>query len=153
MRFVFIALAFVLAPQATFADLLSYEEIIENIEGTWGIPYDALDDEDVTIRCNRSPITIRLTEDDGVLKYEAWQLGDDYINRAQVQTVVRTDGSIAPFILLRYEGEERLTDSGEPVQWRLAMTDLDSFFWQRTDWPPNSWTAGRVRCQTSYMGT
>jgi hypothetical protein len=43
-------------------------------------------------------------------------------------------------------GEERLTETGEPVVWDLVLTSPESFAWHRADWPAGSLTGTLRRC-------
>lgn len=50
-------------------------------------------------------------------------------------------------LLMFIEGEERLTESGDPVLWWAVFSSHDQFAWRRYDWTPMSQTAAQwTRC-------
>ena len=147
MRLILVSLGIaVFGTKAAHAQLLSYKEILDSVEGYWGIPYQADDNEVIPLRCDQTPLKITLSRLDNRIIYESNLAGDDFIERSDVSPVSDGAGGYAPCILLQYEGEDRLTEAGEPVQWRLIMTDRDTFYWQRADWDFSMFTAPRVRC-------
>lgn len=51
-------------------------------------------------------------------------------------------------VLMFIDGEERLTDAGDPVLWWANFDGPDQFQWRRYDWPAGAATATWRRCQT-----
>ena len=147
MRNILSSIGFVIfAAMPAQSQLLSFEEIVETVEGYWGIPYEADGDEKTQLRCDKSPLRINVWREENRIVYESQMVGHDFIDRSDVSSELTRSGKKAPFIVLRYEGEDRLTESGDVVEWRLFMTDPDTFYWQRTDWDRRMTTAPRIRC-------
>lgn len=46
------------------------------------------------------------------------------------------------------ENEERLDANGDPVVWIVRLIDENTFCWGREDWPDDSCTPPRMRCDT-----
>jgi hypothetical protein len=132
-------------------DSLTSEEIVKVLPGEWELdPSETPEDRRGDDRCGGSEAeVIRITPTEAGLLYES-QRGHAP-NEPGVRSAILTTSNA---ILLRYEGEKRLTPSGEPVQWLLFMPDKDHFFWMRVDWLDKGHrTAGRTalrrRCETA----
>jgi len=150
MRFVCAFLCVLIILPTASAQLLTFDEILVSVEGRWGVPYEHDDNPDNPRRCDQAPLLVRIVEANGALIFESRDLGTDEVFRSKVMAAIEDDGSYAPFILIQYEGELRQTESGEPVTWRLFMTDSDTFYWQRTDWPRDGFTPPRARCTDPF---
>jgi hypothetical protein len=130
---------------ASAQELLSAEEILAIVPGAWeSDPAEVAEDARGTHRCDQEPEVIRIRRTDDGLVYEStYGYADD---AALSRSAVRTTSNA---ILLRYDGEARLTPDGRPVEWLLFMPDRDHFFWVRTDWLNGgevNRTAMRRRC-------
>jgi hypothetical protein len=125
-------------------DPLTAEEIVKVLPGEWELdPSETSEDQRGDDRCGgRSTEVIRITPTEKGLLYES-QRGHAPDEPGVHSDILTTSNAI----LLRYEGEKRLTPAGEPVQWLLFMPDKDHFFWMRVDWIENGGrTAMRRRC-------
>lgn len=150
MRFVTSLLVFFLIVSAmpAFAQLLSANDIIENIEGEWAVPHRPEGADDLVVDCLELSVKIWLREENGETIYYS-QFQDDVDNpveRAPIRVWAKSDGELGSFLLIQYDGETRTTDAGDLVKWRLIMPDNNSFTWQRTDWPTSGLTPMRQRC-------
>lgn len=142
------AVLFVCASPAT-AQLLSYDEIIASIPGKWSVPFE-LDGEQVQ-DCERFAMNIWLREENGAVVYYSQASGSDVDitsepDRSLVRHAPGEDGQPIPALLIQYDGEDRVTDDGAKVSWRLYMPDRDAFTWQATHWGWSGSTPFRHRC-------
>jgi hypothetical protein len=134
------------AQSSPSAELLTPGDILDVLPGVWEIdPAELAKGVETTQRCEDDPQIIRFAPgvDDGAVLYESWFEDDPTRIR---RSTVRAEGDA---IHIRYEGEERLTPDGDPVEWLLFMPDRDHFFWVRTDWiedNPGGRTGMRRRC-------
>lgn len=134
------------------ADLLSPDQILLAIEGRWAIAYEDDPDPENRFRCDHIALQIRIDEVGGDLVYRSQPEDQEIGETSPVMTDILTDGTMAPWIRLHYEGEARLTDDGAPVEWRLIMPDENTFYWARTDWEWGYTTKPRRRCLTQTPG-
>ena len=51
-------------------------------------------------------------------------------------------------IRAQLEDESRLDNSGKPIVWQLHLIDENSYCWSRDDWPADSCTPPRLRCDS-----
>jgi hypothetical protein len=139
----------ILAPSA-HAQLLSPHEIISVLPGRWAMEeapdkpsgkpkIDCSSDLVVRIRIERNENTLIY-----ISKYEneADPGSRSVIKASSPNGDVNKPGAI----VLQYEGEKRLDDKGKPVVWHLLMTDRDTFYWHRADWPNGGTTEPSHRC-------
>ncbi|WP_084418065.1 hypothetical protein [Henriciella litoralis] len=136
----------------SYGELLSANEIILAIEGRWALAYEDDPDPENRFRCDDLAIHIQIDEIDGDLVYRSQHEGQEAYDTSPVLTDVLNNGQTAPWIRLHYESEDRLTEEGEPVEWRLIMPDENTFFWARTDWEWGFTTKPRRRCLTQAPG-
>ncbi|MEM9839632.1 MAG: hypothetical protein AAF830_10835 [Pseudomonadota bacterium] len=90
--------------------------------------------------CNQEPLTI--TIDRTAMRYTSTR--DDY---TVVGDILAAEDQ---FFIIRYDGEERLDDNGEPLVWIWLSIDKDTFVWARLDqWMAGNrgTTAPRLRCR------
>lgn len=148
---VFTALAFCLTPSA-LAQLLSYDEILENLSGDWAVPFEDDGSEERATDCARLRIAISIeTRADGQW-YVAEHRGLDAEGFARHEQPVaqgtHAGGIPLPALYVEYENETRLDPEGNPVSWLLLMYDKDSFAWSATHWNLKGTTPVWTRCET-----
>lgn len=135
LRCVALAAALVVAAPGSRAEAeLAYDEIIAVLPGTWEIDPaelapEAFEDEAANwMRCGRNPLTIAIVETGEGLVYRGAYVGregDEHQSRIRHH----------PFaLLLKYDNEDRVTPSGDLVEWYLLMPDRDHHYWVRADW-------------------
>jgi hypothetical protein len=135
--------------QAPRPQLFTGEEIISALPGRWQY-MDGKSDETtgMAVSCEKFAERIWFERDEkGELVYYS-----QYEAPGSEKNVSRVGVSRFPFperytIRLQYEGEERLDDKGKPVAWEVIMTERDTFYWHRIDWPPGGTTAPVRRCR------
>lgn len=110
---------------------------LEVLEGRWNW---------VNQDCNRNPFTLEVTPDRKSLVLTFAE--PDTAGRPMV-SVYRLLGQGSDFVRGQIEGEDRLTDQGEPVVWDFLLLGQNSFCWHRTDWPPYECTRQLRRCPTA----
>lgn len=119
---------------------LPVDELLAVLPGLWEVE---LPESETTTRCTANPLEIVIDDGEDGLVYESRYLGvPDSERRSPIRTT-----PVA--IWVQYEGEQRLTPTGEPVAWYLLMPDRDSFYWVREDWvlsEPGARTAMWRRC-------
>ncbi|MEE2566149.1 hypothetical protein [Hyphobacterium marinum] len=94
------------------------------VEGYWG--WVVPDGENNPGSCEDDPVHIWLSEDRHYYYSEKEGSGE-----SAEGPILSTDPR---WIVIQYEGEERLTEAGEPVAWVLFMDSRDEFRWIRRDW-------------------
>lgn len=132
--------------------LLSPGEIVEQISGKWSVPFLPEGASVYVSDCELEAISIWLREEDGELWYYSQREGTGgkgLVERVPVRTQRFADGTPAPWLLIRYDNEQRMTEAGEPVAWRLLMTSADRFTWQRLDWQHGNFAPVRIRCEAA----
>jgi hypothetical protein len=111
--------------------------LVELMRGTWKIVGD---DGNVVQDCDKGQHFEPSADGHHVLLSE---VGTDF--SADYHVIHAEGGRILSYI----EGEDRLTDEGDPVLWWAYFKDRDHFVWRRYDWPENNATAAEwVRCST-----
>jgi len=106
-------------------------------EGAWEL--DPVESEDRgEFVCGQTPLIIEIDRD--AKRYHS-RSGD-------FESAGAILNSGEKFIVLEYDGEERLTEAGDPVQWAMIFPDENSFYWYRLDWEEGSRTGMRRRCKS-----
>ena len=105
-------------------------------------PYGAVDDP--AYSCAQNPIDLRF-EDQPPHAVFSWnsprQIFDDSTTTKVIYDLVE---EVPNGLVMRLEGENRMTEAGDPVVWILRPdADLRGFCWGRTDWPV-------VRCEPRF---
>ncbi|MGO4853791.1 hypothetical protein [Phaeovulum sp. W22_SRMD_FR3] len=90
--------------------------------------------------CAQNPQSLRFSADLSTMTYSWAHTHDPSVYRV----VTLTDTAFRS----RIEGETRLTEAGNPVEWDLRMVDANHFCWHRADWPPLACTKMLERCST-----
>ena len=131
------------------AQLLEYDEIVSNIEGRWAVPFE--EDGAEILDCNRLFISIQINNEDDQPVFRSRQInvesGEQHASRSDLRQAKGDSGQFIPAALIRYDNEERTTEDGNLLQWRLYMFSPDAFAWQATHWGWSGWTATRTRCE------
>jgi hypothetical protein len=146
-------LALYVAP-AAFADILSPKQILEALPGRWVMEEQSESGKKPEIRCDsENVVVIRIESGPTSLTYISKHETKDAVEyRSLVKTQSANDDVNAPgAIVLQYEGETRLDDKGQPVVWHLLMTDRDTFYWHRQDWPNGNVTRPSHRCSNPNL--
>lgn len=135
---------------------MTYNDILENLTGAWGIPFQKQEDtkgENFVTDCKQLHINITIEERDTELYYIAQHGGlesEGFPPHEQiVEQAVHTDGRILPALKIQYENEGRLDDNGEPLVWYLFMLDKDRFTWSAAHANLKGFTPIRTRCAAS----
>tara|TARA_R110002072_G_scaffold57419_1_gene147679 strand:- start:1034 stop:1483 length:450 start_codon:yes stop_codon:yes gene_type:complete len=133
--------AFVFAPTALAQDTGFH--VLDVASGYWG--WELPEGEDGGGTCADDPLHIWLSEDR--TRFFSAHEGDDLTVEADI---LSTDSG---WLAIRYDGEERLTDAGEPVVWILFLDSRDRFRWIRQDWiGTGRSTYPLVRCDDAQIG-
>ncbi|MAT34824.1 MAG: hypothetical protein CMK06_06735, partial [Ponticaulis sp.] len=112
---------------------------------------DPEEEPDTETNCGTDFQEIRLERDNNTLVYFSQWSGAEEEARSDVNVMHSVQGELLPTIILQYDGEMRLDDTGQLVQWALFMPDDDHYYWSRLDWPTGRRTAMRVRCPDTVM--
>ena len=136
------------------AQVLSYEEVLENIPGIWAVPFaeeDGDDPEKTITDCAQSHIRIQITDRNGTLHYIAQHSGRDGVgfppHEQVVEQAIHTDGRVLPALHIKCENEERLDEDGNSVSWYLFMITRDEFIWSAAHWDLKGFAPIRTRCE------
>ena len=133
------------------AQLLSYDDIVNRISGEWAVPFE--EDGRIIRDCARLTVSIWIEEEPvGRVYYSQFysdEHGEGLLHRSSLRQATGADNRLIPAVLIKYDNEERATDSGALVEWRLYMTADDTFSWQATHWAWDAWTPHRTRCETN----
>lgn len=117
--------------------------VLDIVEGYWG--WVVPEGEDNPGSCESDPMRIWLSED----RRRYFSMQESWDETAE-GPILATDPR---WILIQYDGEERLTDAGEPVAWVLFMDNPDEFRWIRRDWiGTGRSTYPLVRCADPDIG-
>ncbi|HQY45078.1 MAG TPA: hypothetical protein PK450_12970 [Paracoccaceae bacterium] len=128
-----IALFWLISGNCSPAFAGGFEETVQYLEaGQWGWP-----DGDNT--CEKNPQVFRFSADRATLTISWANTHDPAIYHL---TMARRG-----FFVADIEGEDRLTDAGEPIRWMLLVTGSDSFCWHRMDWTFGQCTKNQIRCE------
>lgn len=116
---------------------------LDVVEGRWGwVVPEGVDNPG---SCEDDPVRIWLSQD----RRHYFSMSESRDETAE-GPILATDPR---WILIRYEGEERLADDGEPVAWVLFMDSRDEFRWIRRDWiGTGRSTYPLVRCADPDIG-
>lgn len=140
-----------LLPGPAFAQLLSYDDIVKNIAGEWAVPFE--EDGKIVRDCTRFTVSIWIEEEPAGLiyysKFYSDEFGDGLLHRSHLKQATGAGNQLIPAALIKYDNEERTTDTGALVEWRLYMSADETFSWQATHWAWDSWTPHRTRCETN----
>jgi hypothetical protein len=130
------------------AEPLSPKAVTVAISGKWAI----VPREPATpLPCDTEYVTIWTKTEDGKLIYYSRWAEDAKVSRSEIKTVTFKSGETFSGIHIKYDGETRKDDEGNPVEWLLVMPDNDSFYWQRRDWPFGYRTDMRKRCSSNDL--
>jgi|GEM_PF-2112943 len=137
-------------PYAAQAQVLSYEEILENLSGVWAIPFSDKEDADLETDCAQLHINIQIEDRDGTLYYVAQHGGSEASGTPPHEQIVKqaihTDGRVLHALHISYENERRLDDDGNPISWYLFMLSQDEFTWTAAHNDLKGFTPIRTRC-------
>ena len=141
-----------LSPRAwAQSGLLSVDEITSVVTGHWAV--DPTEDENTETNCETDYVEIWIAEENGSDIYYSKSSGSDRVYRSAIRLITAENGDYFPAIILQYDNEDRLTESGDPVQWGLLMPNADNFYWVRLDIGFGKRTPMRYRCpETSQIG-
>jgi hypothetical protein len=111
-------------------------DLVELMRGTWKI---VKDDGEIAQDCDNGQHFEPSPDGRHILLTQAGtELSSNYL-------VIHSEGRR---LLLFIEGEDRLTDEGDPVLWWAYFKGPDRFVWRRYDWPRNNATAAEwARCE------
>jgi hypothetical protein len=133
-----VALLVWLRPWATY-EVPAESDIYAVVTGTWDwIGADSIcvrDPHTISFSADRQVmvLTHRLAEPDSAgVEQQVFEYDIHEVSRRHVRGLIR--------------GEDRLTESGEPVVWDLVLASRDVYRWHRTDWDEGSYTAAVRRC-------
>ncbi len=115
-------------------------ELISNLEGVW--------DEVSENRCKEGFKTIEFSDDGNklfILYSEAGYIEGGESRKIFEYEVLNFSNNRVRMIL---KDDPRLDSSGNPVVWHLVTKTKDTFCWGRDDWPLESCTPLRFRCET-----
>jgi hypothetical protein len=108
--------------------------VISQLEsGQWGWPSGEHS-------CAQNPQSLRFSADQRRMTY-SWARGEEAV---VYRLITLTDAAFRS----RIDGETRLTEAGNPVEWDLRMVDANHFCWDRADWPLLTCTKMLQRCST-----
>ncbi len=111
-------------------------DLFEFIKGRW----DYTTDEPA---CTVNPFTLDVVEDRTQFINRSEPNKDSDSTHVSIYDVLEVTPE---YIRGRIQGEERLTESGEPVIWDIIPLNEQSFCWRRADWPSENCTAPIIRC-------
>jgi hypothetical protein len=127
-------------------------ETLQFMGGRWVMPEDPTNPDSLPFDCTSTAVlNVKLEHDEDSITYISWYDGEpERMFRGILSTLSKNNGLDEPgVVVLEYDGENRLDDAGKPVVWHLVMTDSDTFFWRRRDWPPGKAMPPTVRCPSS----
>lgn len=140
-----------LLPSPALAQLLPYEDVVSNISGEWAVPFE--EDGQFVRDCARFTVSIWIEEESvGLVYYSKFfsdEFGDGILHRSPLKQAMGADNNPIPAALIKYDNEERMTEAGALLEWRLYMSADDTFSWQATHWGWDAWTPHRTRCETN----
>lgn len=147
MRVLILICLVLLSLNTAKAQLLGPSQILDSIEGLWGVPLTAGEASDIGALCEEMTLSIWIEKTESGTVYFSQFKDSEVVFRSPVKTVTYDTGESAPFIQLKYDSEERLDEDGNIVEWRLIMPSKDKFVWQRVGWPVTATTPARHRCK------
>lgn len=105
---------------------------------------------DPAYSCTENPVDLHFTDKPPHAVFtwaKSRQMFDDKMSN---EAVYDFRGEVPLGLLLRLEGETRLTAAGDPVLWILRPdADLQGFCWGRPDWPVVQCVNPFRRCDTA----
>lgn len=143
MRFFLLLCIGLFVPFATFAET----DFFAALTGDYGRPFSA------EYTCQKNPHHVSFSADHRRALFEWRQdiMGYDGSVRKTAEYTVLGSNSVG--IIMRLDGESRLTDTGEPVVWIMRPTlGVDGYCWGRTDWPEAQCIAPHIRCPDPELG-
>ena len=114
--------------------------VLDRAEGRWALD-PAETEQRGRFTCEDDPLVISI--DKQAMRYRA--VTSSSSDDADILTVGES------FFVLRYDGEERLDENGQPLIWLFYLIDDDHFAWLRDDQVKKQnfgRTALRMRCPT-----
>lgn len=140
MKIVFCLFALLLTACSTLeTDQKEVPSIFAKIEGAWGTV------DPTSFSCEATPQIFSVSSDySHITIRSASQLaaGGEASNTISYKVLAVHGNVLTMFI----EGEQRKTDSGDPVVWSLVLANDREFRWRQTDWPKGDHTRPFKRC-------
>lgn len=152
MRKLALACAIVCATQIASAQeepQFTIRETLQHMGGRWVMPDDPRNLDSRPFDCaSFAVLNVKLESSEDRITYFSWYDGEpERMFRGTLRTLSKNNDLDEPgVVVLEYDGEDRLDDADRPVVWHLVMTDRDTYFWRRQDWPPGKTMPPTVRC-------
>jgi hypothetical protein len=136
MQRILFALIFCANPASAEADLF------QTFTGSFGMPFSP------TLSCKVNPHRVSFFDNNHRARFE-WQSEIVGYDGRQVDFAEYTVVGIDQLgIILKLDGESRLTEAAAPVVWILRpVQGFDGYCWGRTDWPNARCIAPHTRCK------
>lgn len=125
-----------------FIPVNAFANSVEWANGQWALDPEYASPEHLKdYNCKNSPSTIETNPET-----KTYKITYDNKSGDTAQILSSSDR----YFEIKYDGEERTMDGGEPHIWFMFFTDEDHFVWVRKDWIENGEikgaTPGRIRC-------
>lgn len=127
-----------------FSPLNSQASAIEWANGTWELKPGNLVDSELakSFKCSEYPLTVKIDS-----QSERYESRLPHAGKS-LATITRKGDE---FIVIEYDGEERVMDNGELHVWIMFFNNPDEFVWIREDWIVDGIIKGtttpRIRCK------
>lgn len=116
-------------------------DIFSRLTGTYGSP------DDPAQACATNPEHVTFSADGSRLLIDFETPVIDYLGQDRTQAGYDVLGQDSAGVTVLLDGEQRVTDAGEPVVWIMRPTSApDGYCWGRTDWPVMRCPHQMVRC-------
>lgn len=140
-----IASGLALVLPVAYADPLKVSEILNSIEGGWGLPPSAGADR---YSCEKNPAKIWLEE--GRTIYKSKQVNEDRIYISKVGVPANENVVEPTYILISYTNFKQPGLYGRQVVWSLSMPSRNTFVWREV--PFGLPVPALVRCAGDEVG-
>jgi len=118
-------------------------DLFRLVQGTWGSK------EANIYSCDQNPHTITFTEGNTRAVFTVRKpipMADGRVTNQYAYRVLYAEENR---ITMMVEDEIRRTPQGDRVIWVLVLSSNTTYFWRRTDWPPQNGTSEVVRCPSA----